>query len=186
MRKQDIYIMLKLACMQRRNRLNGDCAGDMSADYTARGLSSALGVSKSEVNASIRRSGDAGLIVKDHKSGVPKVNRHALLDLIVHGIKYVFPVKPGAVVTGVPTACYAPVFDGTLHSMSDSILVWPYAGGHQRGQSVSPLHESVPKFAPEERDLYDLLALVDSIRLGQAREASMAAEMLEARLAGDG
>jgi hypothetical protein len=52
-----------------------------------------------------------------------------------------------------------------------------------RGESFGPLYKSAPKAARQDAQLYELLALVDAIRAGRARERRLAAEMLEARLA---
>lgn len=158
-----------------------------SVNYPARaGLSAALGVSKTEVNASIRRSIDVGMAIKDRESGYPKANRKALLEFIIHGLKYVFPAKPAEIVRGLPTAFSAPILEGKLLSMGDYIYVWPYAEGHEKGQSVQPLFKSVPKAVLEDERLYEYLALIDAIRLGNPREANLAAEMFEQRLMSDG
>lgn len=186
MKSQDIYILLKLVCLQ-QDRLSGAYLYDELGDhYSARGLSAALGVSKSEVNASIRRSIDVGMAIKDRESGYPKANRKALLEFIIHGLKYVFPAKPAEIVRGLPTAFSAPILEGKLLSMGDYIYVWPYAEGHEKGQSVQPLFKSVPKAVLEDERLYEYLALIDAIRLGNPREANLAAEMFEQRLMSDG
>lgn len=182
MKSQDIYILLKIVCLQQAGRDHGDQA----KFYSARGLSAALGVSKSEVNASIRRSIDIGLLYKGWKSGLPEVARAALLDFVVHGLKYVFPAKLGKLVRGVPTAYSAPVFGGKLLSMGEYGYVWPYAEGSVRGESIEPLFRAVPAAVLKDENLYAYLALVDSIRVGNPREANMAAEMLEERLEKDG
>ncbi|MHB0790166.1 hypothetical protein [Bradyrhizobium sp. 5.13L] len=46
--------------------------------YSVRGLESALGISKTEVNASIKRSVSSGLAVKDRESGQAKPNHRNL------------------------------------------------------------------------------------------------------------
>lgn len=161
-------------------------AGDLADQYSARGLSAALGVSKTEVNASVRRSIDVGMAIKDRKSGYPKVNKKALLEFVVHGLKYVFSAKPAEIVRGVPTAFAAPILESKLLSMGDYIYVWPYAEGREKGQSVQPLFKSVPKAALADDRLYEYLALVDAIRLGNPREANLAEELLEKRLFSDG
>lgn len=186
MKSQDIYILLKLVCLQ-QDRLSGAYLYDELGDhYSARGLSAALGVSKTEVNASIRRSIDVGMAIKDRESGYPKANRKALLEFVIHGLKYVFPAKPAEIVRGLPTAFSAPILEGKLLSMGDYIYVWPYAEGHEKGQSVQPLFKTVPKAVLEDERLYEYLALVDAIRLGNPREANLAAEMFEQRLMSDG
>lgn len=186
MKSQDIYILLKLVCLQREERHRPAIASDLTDHYSARGLSAALGVSKTEVNASIRRSINVSMAIKDRKSGYPKTNKKALLEFIVHGLKYVFPAKPAEIVRGVPTAFSAPILERKLLSMGDYIYVWPYAEGREKGQSVQPLFKSVPKAALGDDRLYEYLALVDAIRLGNPREANLAEEMLEKRFFSDG
>jgi len=62
--------------------------------------------------------------------------------------------------------------------------VWPYAEGAIRGEEFEPLYPSVPFAAQRDPKLYELLALVDAIRDGRARERSLAAKELESRLIG--
>lgn len=186
MKSQDIYILLKLVCLQQDRLSRAYLYDELGDHYSARGLSAALGVSKTEVNASIRRSIDVGMAIKDRELGYPKTNRKALLEFVIHGLKYVFPAKPAEIVRGLPTAFSAPVLEGKLLSMGDYIYVWPYAEGHEKGQSVQPLFKSVPKAVLEDERLYEYLALVDAIRLGNPREANLAAEMFEQRLMSDG
>lgn len=183
MKSQDIVILLKLALLHRRSTAQQPLPENGRADaFSARGLESALGISKSEVNASINRSADAGLLVKDRNSGIPKTNISALLELIGHGLKYVFPVKPGPLVRGMPTAAAAPVLQEKLVSMDDYIHVWPDPKGNEIGQSLKPLFKSVPDAARRDPELYDLLALVDAIRLGNPRESKVAQQLLEKKL----
>lgn len=184
MKSQDIYILLKLVCLQ-QDRAIGSVT-DEAYNYSARGLSASLGVSKTEVNASIRRSIDVGMAIKDRKSGFPKANKKALIEFVTHGLKYVFPAKPAEIVRGIPTAFSAPILEGKLLSMGEYIYVWPYAEGNEKGQSVQPLFKSVPKAVLDDDRLYAYLALIDAIRVGNPREANLAAEIFEQRLMSDG
>lgn len=181
MKSQDIYILLKLVCLEQgESHYSG--FQEIRDSYSARGLSGALGVSKTEVNASIRRSFNVGMAIKSRQSDIPKVNKKALLEFVVHGLKYVFPAKPAEIVRGIPTAFSAPMLEGRLLSMGDYIQVWPYAEGDKKGQSVQPLFKSVPEAALNDVQLYAYLALVDAIRLGNPREANLAEEIFEDRL----
>lgn len=54
--------------------------------------------------------------------------------------------------------------------------------GGRRGYAIKPLHESVPRVARREPELHALLALVDALRIGQARVRSLAAIELRNRL----
>lgn len=187
MKSQDIYILLKLVCMQQdSSNLLSLGTEDFGDQYSARALSAVLGVSKTEVNASIRRSIDVGMAKKDRESGYPKANKKALLEFIVHGLKYAFPAKPAEITRGIPTAFAAPMLEGKLLSMGDYMYVWPYAKGSEKGQSVQPLFKSIPKAVTDDERLYEYLALVDALRLGNPREANLAAELLEKRLFNNG
>jgi hypothetical protein len=60
--------------------------------------------------------------------------------------------------------------------------VWPDPEGSARGYELEPLYPSVPKAARLDNGLYELLALVDAIRDGRARERNLAVEHLQKRL----
>jgi hypothetical protein len=58
----------------------------------------------------------------------------------------------------------------------------PYTKGNTWGQSFLPLYESVPRAVESDQCLYELLALVDAIRGGRARERNLAVKELKQRL----
>jgi hypothetical protein len=64
--------------------------------------------------------------------------------------------------------------------------VWPDAHGRHRGIGVTPLHPAVPELARRDPDLAQRLALVDAIRMGDARVRGLAIELLAQRLAPPG
>ena len=106
-----------------------------------------------------------------------------LLGFLINGIKYVFPVKPTELVRGIPTAFAAPVMAGKVMTAGDTICVWPDANGTDKGQALKPLFKSAPAAVKADPKLYDLLSLVDAIRIGNARETQLAAQMLEQEFA---
>ena len=55
-------------------------------------------------------------------------------------------------------------------STNDLVHVWPDSEGSDRGPSVLPLYASVPFAARSDRRLYEILVLVDALRIGGARE----------------
>jgi hypothetical protein len=65
----------------------------------------------------------------------------------------------------------------------DAVPVWPDPEGEVRGEELRPLYRSVPEAARRDPALYELLALVDAIRAGRARERTIAIEELKRRLA---
>jgi hypothetical protein len=181
MKSQDIVILLKLVSLEDQigqGRLNEMVGAD---PFALRTLESALGISKTEISASLRRNIAAALAIKS--SDRPKVNRRNLTDFVRHGLKYVFPASPGAPQRGVATGFAAPMLEGQLVSSGADIYVWPYAEGDRRGLSVTPLFKSVPEAALKDKRLYELLALIDAIRLGNPREANLAQDRFEKRMA---
>lgn len=187
MKSQDIVVLLKLVSLEDDQHNSGQLppSPELAAGedpYSVRGLEAALGISKTEIGASIKRSIASGIAVKDRRTGRPKPSRRHLRQFIVHGLKFVFPAKAGAMQRGLPTAFAAPVLKEFLHSAGSLISVWPYAHGKEMGQSVEPLFKSVPDAAAKDERLYAYLALIDAIRLGNQREASLAADLLTKRL----
>ena len=67
-------------------------------------------------------------------------------------------------------------------SANDLPPVWPSRDGDTRGVGLEPLYKSVPYAALRDRALYQLLALLDAIRDGRARERNLAERDLSQRL----
>lgn len=142
-------------------------------------LAKDLGISQSEISKSLNRSKYAGLIDPKGK----KVMRLALLEFLQYGIKYAFPQVPGAIVRGIVTAHSAPPLNNSIQSQEQ--YVWPYAKGNVRGQSILPLYPSVPEAVQKDKKLHELLALVDALRVGRAREKEIAINELKVRILGE-
>ena len=138
-------------------------------------LATALGISQSEISKSLSRSKYAGLLTPNGKT----VMRMALLDFLQYGLRFVFPQKPGAVVRGLPTSHSASPLKELIQSTE--AYVWPYGKGTVRGHSIVPLHAAVPEAALKDDKLYELLALVDALRVGRAREREIAIQELKKR-----
>jgi predicted transcriptional regulator len=163
MRPHDIVVLLKIAAKGESKWFMKDLANE-------------LGISASEVTESLNRSEQAGLISgKKHM-----LMKLALLDFLKYGLKYVYPQRPGAMVRGIPTSHSAPPLNKLI--VSEEQYVWPYAEGKVRGQSIEPLHKSVPLASLKDKKLYELLALTDALRVGKARERNIAIEELEKRI----
>ena len=140
-------------------------------------LSKELGMSASEIHASVRRSAAAGLVDAKTK----KVHRDALAEYLLHGVRYAFPVVRGSICRGVPTAHAAPPLSDEFQD-ADLPPVWPHSEGTVRGYAVTPLHSSAVEAARNNHPLYQLLALVDTLRCGRARERAAAVRELKQRL----
>ena len=82
----------------------------------------------------------------------------------------------------MPTSYAAPPLVSLIVQPNEPPPVWPYPDGSVRGHEFSPLYKSVPMAAAKDRVLYELLALVDAIRGGRAREKNLAITELRSRL----
>ncbi len=166
LRSQDLFVLLKMA------------AGGPIA-YGA--LAAELGMSPSEVHKSVKRAILAGL-VGEMGPRSRRVNLQALLNFLIGGAARSFPVKPGPITRGIPTAQGAPPLNTRIRSGDDLLPVWPHNDGTTRGYAIEPLHKSVPVAAQRDARLYELLALFDALRIGGARERKAAVSELRSLL----
>jgi hypothetical protein len=111
-----------------------------------------------------------------------EVNRSNAEEFLVHGLKYVFPIRQDGLVRGMPTAWAAPPLSEELAGVDESPPVWPDPEGKVRGIALEPLHENAPRAAAKDPKLAERLALIDAIRLGDGRIRSLAAKSLAASL----
>jgi hypothetical protein len=161
MRPQDILILLKILTISHDNWMYKDIANE-------------LHISSSEVSEALNRCKIAKLIDSSKRI----IHRAALKEFIIHGLKYVFPIEPGSIVKGVPTAHSAPPLNKTI-VQGENAYVWAYSNGTKRGLQIEPLYKSVPNLVENDKKLYEILALVDAIRIGKAREYKIAVEIIE-------
>ncbi len=99
-------------------------------------------------------------------------------EFLLHGLRFLAPVKLGGVVSGVPAAWAALPVSRVICESGDLPPVWPAAAGRVRGQALPPLHRAAVSAAEEMPQLGELLAIVDSLRAGDVRVRSVAADML--------
>jgi hypothetical protein len=168
LKPQDVMVLLKLISL-----------GDQAASYGQ--LAEALGMSSSEVHASIARAKAARLV--NDEGDRPVVVRSALKEFLLHGAKYAFPAILGTQTRGLPTGYAAPPLAERITQSNELPPVWPDAKGEKRGIGFQPLYPTVPAAAKRDPSLYELLALFDAIRGGAARERQIAGQLLSERLA---
>ena len=168
LKPQDIVVALKLVALGK-------------GKWTYAQLAYELGMSQAEVHAGIKRLLTAGLVVKDSVAPVRPVMQ-ALEEFLIHGVKYAFPPLHGGITRGVATSHAAPPLDEEFLPSEELPPVWPDPEGPVKGQEFSPLYRSVPKAVQQDKKLYELLALVDAVRGGRAREQAMAIKELRRRL----
>ena len=142
-------------------------------------LASQLFMSPSEVHASIRRARAAKLLHGGHLGDRPNISN--LKEFLIHGLKYAFPAETGAMTRGLPTAWAAEPLNRKL-TQEEPVPVWPFDQGTKRGYAFFPLHKRAPQAALRDPKLYQLLALVDTLRDGRARDRALAERELLSRL----
>lgn len=136
-----------------------------------------LGISVSTAHGAVERLSAAGLMYPHAR----KVNRSALLEFLEHGVRYAFPAIAGArKVRGVPTAHAAPALGSDI--VSQHVVVWPDKNGSSEGESLEPLYNKATALPERCRSVYDMLTLVDALRIGRTRERKIAVHMLRDRL----
>jgi DNA-binding transcriptional MocR family regulator len=141
-------------------------------------LAADLSLSTSQVHLSLKRLERSRLI--DAQGGRPLLR--AVEEFLLHGVKYAFPARRGEATRGMPTAYAAPPLKQHIAESGDLPPVWPDADGDVRGVTLEPLHKMASKAARKDPTLYELLALVDALRDGRARERQIAERELSARL----
>lgn len=165
LKPQDIVVLLKVYNWK-----------DQPWSYSQ--LANSLGMSASEVHASLKRCEASGLYLSSSRH----IRKQPLLEFLTHGLKYVFYTQPGALMRGIPTAHSAEPLKSLLAAHPEEVYVWPDAQGTIRGQSIEPLYRSVPVAVGGDPDLYAQLSLIDAIRVGRTRDRRLAEGELEKRL----
>lgn len=163
MRPQDVAILLKIISLE-------------NEEWNIARLAKELYISNSEVCEALNRCLFAGLLDSTKK----KVMKMAFFDFLCYGLKYVFPVKPGSLVSGIPTAHSAPPLANEIISNGVN-YVWPDKDGKVSGQTIEPLYEKIIYAVKNDRNFYELSALTDALRVGRIREVNLARAELKKR-----
>lgn len=160
MRPQDLVILLKICTLDQAN-------------WQLAVLASSLHISISEVSESLHRSQFGGLIDGTKK----RVNRQNLYEFLCHGLRFVYPVQPGGLVRGIPTAHSHPFLKEKF--VSSVFYVWPDPQSDFMGYQIDPLYSKQVEAVKGDSDLFLLLALTDVLRTGKVREVQFAKEELK-------
>jgi len=163
MRPHDVVVLLKMITLYGKKWTFADIANELQ-------------ISESEVSYAMERNKLAGLVSPDKT----KVNKLALREFLIYGIKYVFPPQLGHSARGIATAHSAPPVKEYI--TEGEHYVWAYYKGTKRGNTIVPLYPKIPKIAENHPDLYELLAIIDTLRVGKKREVDIAINELDKRL----
>jgi len=156
-------------------------AGLLAQDgqWSYRSLADRLRVPHPVVQRALARARAADLYSPDRR----EVHLPHLEEFAVHALRFLAPAQLGAIAPGVPAAWAAEPMAGAIRSSGDEPPpVWPYAQGRVRGQAIAPLHPAAPEAIEDWLELGEFLALLDSLRLGDARVRKVAGDLLAERL----
>ena len=159
MRPQDVAILMKIIAIG-------------NSDWRLTDLSNSMFISLSEISESLNRSRIAGLIDYNKEN----VNRHNLFEFLEHGVKYVFPSEPGALVKGIPTAHSHPFIKKLFNSELN--YVWREPAGDIMGLVIDSFYPKQVEAIKSDPIFYKLMALIDVIRVGRVRERNVAIQEL--------
>jgi hypothetical protein len=162
----DLFILIKLACIP-------------AGSWTFASLGHELGLSSSAVHRGLEHAAMGSLYQPRRRA----VASGALLELLLHGARFVYPAARSGEARGLPTAWAASPLSRALVSSEENPPIWPDAMGEVRGFAIEPLHPAVPDAARRDHRLWELLSLFDAIRIGGPRERGLAGEMLAKRIA---
>jgi len=164
---QDLAVAFKLVALHQQRPPYRDLAKQMF-------------LSQFEVHAAVKRLVAARLAREDDKGVWPILK--VLQPFVVYGAAYAYPAVRTELTIGFPTAHGASPLNDQVLFANEFPPVWPHSEGKVRGPGILPLYANAPLAANEDRALYQLLALFDALRIGQAREREMATRMLEERM----
>ena len=170
LKPQDLLILFKVAANPGQR-----------CTYAA--LAEGLSMSASEAHASVKRAVAGGLAVARGRGEWSPVVP-ALHEFAVHGVRYVWPAVVGTVKRGIPTSFGTAPLAGKLMTAAGEAPVWAHPNGSAKGPSVSPIYRTAPEAALADPALHRLLALLDALRTGRARERALAASLLKQELEG--
>jgi len=167
LKPQDLAVVLRLVLLRGEH-----------LPYAA--LADQLKLSPFEAHAAVQRLLSARLAVE--RDGAFRPVMSALRPFVISGAPYAYPPVRGEMTIGFPTAQAVTPLKNRINEAADSIFVWPHSAGTTRGASLLPLYPKLPLAARENQEFYELLALFDALRVGQARERELARKLLEERL----
>ena len=134
------------------------------------------GLSAGECHNAVRRLRLSGLVLADER----RPSTELLHEFLVHGAPVAFPPVLGPDIVGIPTGPSSPALQAVVSSASG--FVWADLNGSARGQSLVPLFPGATELPVRNNRLYELLALVDALRVGTTRVRTIAAGLLAERL----
>lgn len=186
LKPQDVLLTLKLTTLPSRQILKTE--NDTSplvfktndeSSWSFSEIGNSLGLSKGEAHGSFRRALAAGFISIEKNDAT--VDRKRFLEFLIYGLASAFYPVRGGVGRGLPTAFWASPLDKRRRPTASTIpLVWavPEKPGLLTGETLAPLYPTVPAIAERSVRMYQLLVLVDAVRVSSGKDLEVAVGIL--------
>lgn len=149
--------------------------------FTYGRLAAAVGLVPSRVHASVKFLTLARLVTGSSRDGL-FANNARLVELIVHGVPFIFPALIGGASRGMATGISQLDAGSNLSISAESDYVWPDAAGVDRGNAISPIHSSVVTASRNDPAVHKMFSAIDALRIGAAREREMAVHFIRSKL----
>lgn len=164
---QDIALIIKLLLNLKSNR---------SIEHTT--LAFELFISQSEVSKGMLRLEKAKLLSRYSDKSL-EVHKHALCEMLIHGLKYFMVADLNLPERGIVTAHSYPSIQKLM--VSDDEYVWPFIDGDKKGIAISPIYKTLPNalYRNADKAFHEVMSTLDLMRLGGSRETQVAKEILE-------
>ncbi len=167
LKPQDVVIAIKLAL-------------DRDERWTYARLAQDLVLTASQVFEGAKRCELAGLTTRQDDQLIVRIRE--LTDFVFYGVRFAFPAALGEISRGMPTASGGPYLSTLLVASTEGPPVWPFAAGQARGPAVTPFYPALPAAALRDAKFYNVLTLVDAVRIGGARDRELATNQLRKEL----
>jgi hypothetical protein len=141
-------------------------------------LGDSLAVSASQVHAAAQGAKRSRLIRENFEV------RRTALALAIQSVAIYIPGELGGSCRGIPTSLASSTIERYVLYREGTQPVWPSETGDTVGLKLNPIHRAVPVAVADDPTLYRLLALIDALRVGRAREREFAHQEFQALLGG--
>lgn len=143
---------------------------------TQKEIASTLELSQSEISHSLKTLQQAGLINVVQK----RINKLAVLEFIVHAIKFFYPSEKLGVGRGFKVGPSSSYFSKRVQRDEQFDYVWPDSEGETKGVIISPLLPHLSKKMKENEKLMLYLNVIEVFRgLGGVRHQQEAQKALK-------
>ena len=182
----DIVLGLKVGLNERLARQTEQLYPSPNRENSVSDLAASVYKGRADISRSLSRLQHLGLIgerqpnqedVTASNRRFYSLNRNAMSDLLIHGVKHIFAPEKLGLGRGMPTGWNCPHVRSEMNP-PEIPIAWPSSEGSVQGELIEPLYPQCVLASLQDNDLYVLLALIDVVRLGKPRELKYAHDII--------